>query len=359
MTARAPVVIHELAIPESVGAEGWDDFVTALGIHFGNEALSYGTDELAFAPAEALPLWLDQENQPTRLFVARDGERMVGTARYEIESGDDPQTAWLMVDVLPGAREAGIGSALSEKLSAIARADGIRKAIVYAVSPYGAGEVIVPPTGFGSVPRDNPEVRFLLQKGYRLEQVVRGSRLALPVDVSAQLGERVADAGDDYALRSWVDRTPERWHAEMASLRQPMSVDDSSAGLEEPEDVWSVERLIEHEERLAASPRTLVTAAVEHVPTGTIAGFSTLSVPSELDRTISQEDTLVRREHRGHRLGMLLKLANLAEVQRLSPGHPAIITFNAEENRHMLDVNEAVGFVPIGYEGAWRRDLPT
>ena len=83
-----------------------------------------------------------------------------------------------------------------------------------------------------------------------------------------------------------------------------------------------------------------------------------LSAPAETDRAISQEDTLVRREYRGHRLGMLLKLANLAEVQRRMPGHPAVLTFNAEENRHMLDVNEAVGFVPIGYEGAWRKDLP-
>jgi GNAT superfamily N-acetyltransferase len=359
MTSRVPVQIHELAIPESVGAPGWGDFVTAMGIHFGNEALNYGTDELAFTPAEALPLLLDQENQPTRLFVARDGERMVGVARYEIEPGDDPETAWLMVDVLPGVRGVGIGTALSEKLQGVARADGIRKAIVYAVSPYGPGDRLVAPTRLGSVPRDNPEVRFLLGKGYRLEQVVRGSRLALPVDVTEPLGEAVAASGSGFALHFWVDRTPERWRAEMASLHQLMSVDDSSAGLEEPEDVWDVERLLAHEERLASSPRTLVAAAVEHVPSGTLAGFTTLSVPSELDRTISQEDTLVRRDHRGHRLGMLLKLANLAQVQRLFPGHPAVITFNAEENRHMLDVNESVGFVPIGYEGAWRRDLPT
>jgi GNAT superfamily N-acetyltransferase len=144
----------------------------------------------------------------------------------------------------------------------------------------------------------------------------------------------------------------------MAFLRQLMSTEEPDAGLEEPEDLWTVERLLANEERLAESPRTLVTAAVEHLPTGAIAGFTTLSVPTEVDRTISQEDTLVRREYRGHRLGMLLKLANLAEVQRLHPGHPAIITFNAEENRHMLDVNEAVGFTPIGYEGAWRKDLP-
>jgi GNAT superfamily N-acetyltransferase len=359
MTASAPVVIRELAIPQAAGAPGWDDFVTAMGIHYGNEALRYGTDELAFTPAEALPHVLDQENAPTRLFAARDGKRMVGMARYEIEPGDNPQTAWLMVDVLPGVREAGVGGALSEKLQAIARADGVRKAIVYAVSPYGAGEQLTAPTGFGSVPRDNPEVRFLLAKGYRLEQVVRGSRLPLPTDVAAQLTESVTVAGPDYSLHSWAERTPERWREEMASLRQLMSTEEPNAGLEEPEDVWTVERLLNHEERLAASPRTLVTSAVEHVPSGTLAGFTTLSVPSELDRTISQEDTLVRRDHRGHRLGMLLKLANLVEVQRRAPGHPAVITFNAEENRHMLDVNEAVGFVPIGYEGAWRKDLPT
>ena len=65
------------------------------------------------------------------------------------------------------------------------------------------------------------------------------------------------------------------------------------------------------------------------------------------------------REHRGHRLGMLLKIANLQLLQEAAPGHPSVLTWNAEENRPMLGVNEAVGFVPIGYEGAWakRRQL--
>lgn len=358
VTKTAPIFIHELELPETVGGSGWDEFRAAMGIHFGNEALSYGTDEVAFTPEESLPIWLDHENQPKRLFVARDSERIVGAARYETEPGDDPRTAWLMVDVLPGARRAGVGTALSEKLQGVAATDGIRKAIVYTVSPYGAGGRLVSPTGFGSVPRDNAEVRFLLAKGYRLEQVARGSRLALPVDISDRLGDAVRYSRPDFALHTWIDKTPRPWLRQMAALRQLMSVEEPSAGLDEPEDIWTVDRLVEDEARLGASPRTRLVTAVEHVATGSLAGFTVLSVPAEPDRVVSQEDTLVRREHRGHRLGMLLKLANLAELEKRMPGHPAVITFNAEENRHMLDVNEAVGFVPFGYEGAWRRDLP-
>ena len=53
----------------------------------------------------------------------------------------------------------------------------------------------------------------------------------------------------------------------------------------------------------------------------------------------------------------LLKVENLLALERTLPGRPSVLTWNAEENRAMLDVNEAVGFVPIGYEGAWRKDL--
>ena len=134
-----------------------------------------------------------------------------------------------------------------------------------------------------------------------------------------------------------------------------MSTDAPSAGLDEPEDPWSVERLVLEEERHASSPRTALVAAVEHVPTGTLAGFTSLDAPRETHRSVGQEDTIVLTEHRGHRLGMLLKLANIEHLERVRPGHPAITTFNAEENRHMLSVNEAVGFVATAYEGAWKK----
>ena len=69
-----------------------------------------------------------------------------------------------------------------------------------------------------------------------------------------------------------------------------------------------------------------------------------------------QNDTIVLTAHRGHRLGLVVKLANLARLQSLSPGHPCIYTWNAEENRHMLEVNERIGFRAVGYPGNWRLD---
>lgn len=230
--------------------------------------------------------------------------------------------------------------------------------VAYAVSRESPGERLPSPAGFGSVPLNNSEVKFLLMRGYSLEQVERGSHLALPLDsdLSARhLEEAAKRAGPDYSVHCWIDRTPERWLNDMAVLHTRMSTDAPSAGLEEPEDVWTVQRVTDEETTFAAGPRTMLTAAAVHGPSGRLAGFTQLSVPAELERQVSQEDTLVLREHRGRKLGMLLKIANLEHLAREHPDHPAVTTFNSEENRHMLDVNEAVGFVPMGYEGAWKR----
>jgi GNAT superfamily N-acetyltransferase len=295
-----------------------------------------------------LPWWQDSAN-PHRLFGVRVDGEVVGCGTYEYLAAD-ADSCWSRVNVLGVHRNKGIGSALTTHIDTLARAESRRKIVTYFPSPEAPGNRLEAPTGFGSVPVNNPEVRFALKHGYRLEQVERGSRLSLPVTV-----EVVPPA--DYRLHYWIDNTPPEWLEQMAILNTRMSTDAPTAGLDEPEDVVTVERLLEQEAGIARSPRSFLYVAVEHLPSGVLAGFTTLSVPVETERSINQYSTLVLKEHRGHRLGMLLKLANLDHLQRERPGHPSIITFNAEENRPMLDVNDAVGFVPMGYEGAWRKDL--
>jgi len=54
---------------------------------------------------------------------------------------------------------------------------------------------------------------------------------------------------------------------------------------------------------------------------------------------------------------MLLKLTNLRELSARFPDSRLVETMNAEDNRHMLDVNETIGFVPVSYGARWKKDI--
>jgi GNAT superfamily N-acetyltransferase len=353
------ILVEELPVPAEPGGAGWDDFAATVEVRNVCEELGYGTPDVRVTP-EMLLGWFRDPHSPHRLFAVRVDGRIVARGLYEHLAEGETDACWVDARVLPGHRRRGIGTALLERIEGIARSEGRTHAIVYIVSPEGPGPRLEPPTGSGSLPADNPEVGFLRARGYRLEQVVRGSRLPLPVD-DGELEGRLADArarsGEGYRVRTWAGTTPEPFRGDMAELLTRMSTDAPQAGLGEPEDVWTPERVAEHEDRTSADGTVLLTAAAESLADGRLAGFTQLSVPPTASAPVEQHDTLVLREHRGHALGMLLKLENLAQLARTHPGHPSITTWNADENRHMLAVNEALGFTPMGYEGAWRLDL--
>ena len=348
--------IVELPVPDRPGAAGWDDFVATADVDNACQVAGYGTTDVVTTAEERLPHWHDPETGG-RLIAARWNGEIVGRLadRWTHEA---PDAGFIDLQVLPSAQGHGIGSALSERLEQLAHELEQRKLITYAVSSDAPGERLVPPTGFGSLPAGNREVRFLLARGWRLEQVERGSRFALPPNRAAlaELRRGAEQHADGYVVHSWIGLTPETFRVDMAALLERMTTDAPTAGLEEAPEIWDADRVLEHETRLAAAPADLLTTAVEHTPTGRLAGFTRLSVPHD-DRVVNQWDTIVRSQDRGHRLGMLLKIANLEALDDRLPGHPSVVTWNAEENRHMLAVNEAIGFEAIGYEGAWRKDL--
>jgi GNAT superfamily N-acetyltransferase len=352
------IEIFGVTVPQRIDDPDAADFIRAIELGNAVEAIGYGTPDLAYEPAESLP-WYHNPDEPQRMLGARlDGE-LVGRALYETTTGDDADTAWINVEVLSEFRGRGFGTALAEAVEQLAIADGKAKGIVFCPIRDEPGDRLHAPTGFGSVPAASRDARFLLARGYSLEQIERASRRALPVPgLDALVAGAIEAAGAEYAVRTWVGSTPEVWREDLALLATRMSTDAPTAGLEEPEDVWTAERIAETDARNAQmSPRQRLTVAIEHLPTAHLVAFSVLSVPRQRHRAVAQYATLVLREHRGHRLGMLMKVANLAQLEAVFPGHPSVTTFNAEENRHMLSVNEAVGFVAFAYESAWRKDL--
>jgi GNAT superfamily N-acetyltransferase len=352
--------IEELQIPRTIGAAGWDDFVEMTRVRNEIEAAAVGSAELGFPPEELLPRWIDPHD-PRRLFLARVDGQIVGRGTYEFAPEPRDPVGWLTVEILPRFRRRGIGHALFESMDAVARADGRTTYQCGFISRSNIpGSRVRSPTGFGSVPSRDDGVRFALSHGFALEQVERLSSLRLPVDakvLAAHRAEAELAAGPNYRVVRWEGRTPEDRRDDLANLRNRMATDAPYGQLEIREEEWTAARVSDQDDLEEQSPRTLLTSAIEYVPTGRLVAFNELSVPPDRARPVAQIDTLVLSEHRGNRLGMLLKVDNIQALTESHLGHPAITTGNAEENRYMLSVNEAVGFVALAYESAWRKVL--
>ncbi len=345
------LTIEELTIPASVDDADAGDFVEMTRVRNEIEADTAGSFDLACTPRELLPAWQDTD-EPKRLFVARVDDRIVGRAVHEAQTGDEVRSAWLEVEVAPSHRRRGIGAALYDTVAAIAIGEG--RTILQAFTLHRAdvtGPRLDSPTGYGSVPREDAGARFLLSRGYRLAQVERMSRLTLP---AAAAGLPLPSG---YSLESWAGATPEHRLADLAVLNAAMSTDPPLGETDWQPELWDEERVRRKDALKETEGRLWLTTAVRHDRSDRLAGFTNLAVPAEPHRPVFQNDTIVLKSHRGHRLGLVVKLANHARLQELAPGHPCIYTWNAEENRHMLEVNERIGFLAVGYPGTWRLDL--
>lgn len=358
----SPITIDEITIPDTLDGPAADDFRAAIEVRNAVGIAVFGEAAGTNTPEEFLPSLQDQQYDRKLPIVARwDGE-IVATALIVWSVEPSTRVTWLEAGVHPAWRNRGIGTALVEHVEAFAR-ESVRP-VVQAGGIHQAMETgprLESPTGFGSLPRDEPAVRFLLNRGFTLEQVNRVSFLHLPVapaTLAIHQAAASARAGNDYRVHTWIGDTPERWLDDVAVILTRMATDAPSGNLEIDEEPWDAERVRQNDARRKRAGRTALVAAVEHMLGGHLVAFNGLSVPEDRSRPVDQGVTLVLKEHRGHRLGMVVKIANIEQLQAFSPESPFIVTGNAEENRPMLEVNEAYGFVPAGYVGAWKKTLP-
>lgn len=299
-----------------------------------------------------------------------DPARVLGSLSVHLPNEHNTHLVEAFVNVRESARGRGVGTALAERAEAIAREAGRR--LVVSWSDHAAeppeptdpddAPVVRPSTGSGRIP-DDAASRFARRLGYALEQAERHSVLDLPADGALLAGleaQATAASGPDYRVVTWTDAAPERWVDAYGVLFTRMSTDVPLGGLDIEEDVWDAARVRDFEATHAEAGHRLLVAAAEHIPTGTLAAYTVLVVRAgeagDPD-AVFQDSTLALKEHRGHRLGMLVKVANVRAVQAAFPGAERIHTWNAEENEHMLAINVAMGFRPAGISAAWQKRL--
>jgi GNAT superfamily N-acetyltransferase len=359
-----PADVEEVVPPTGPGAAGWDDFVAVVDVVNRAQSHDLGHDAFSWLPEELVGEYADVTHVRKRLFAARVDGRIVGRGLLTTWL-NDPTTSDVAVAVLPEHRGRGIGRTLRERVERIAIEEGCGTLTGFSTHPAEAtGTPLPSPAGIGQVGSDDPSSRFAVAAGYRLGQTARTSALdtdaaAPALDAHLDAARRVA--GDAYRVVSWVDATPEDRLDDLAVLRTRMSTDIPAGDLPQVEDPWDADRIREAEARRASSGRTGLTTAVVHVPTGRLVGFTEIAVTGGGPRSDGhayayQQDTLVLAEHRGHRLGMLLKVENLRLLARTALEVDRVVTWNADENRPMLAVNEALGFRHVATSGSWLRE---
>src|SRR5690554_2451403 len=138
--------IDELLPPHTLDGAAGADFIEMTRVRNDVEAAAVGNYDLDMTAAELLPEY-HNPYEPKRMFVARVDGRMVGRSVHELQSGDDVRSAWLHVEVLPEFRNHGIGTALYDRVLAIALDE--KREVLQSFAHHGAvaGQRIDSPTG--------------------------------------------------------------------------------------------------------------------------------------------------------------------------------------------------------------------
>jgi GNAT superfamily N-acetyltransferase len=266
-------------------------------------------------------------------FVPGSGGAVDGWYRLVLPDLENTSRANLDLVVAPDARRRGLGSELLRH--ALARAAAHRRSDVIGVAwDSSAGETFARAAG---ATRELTEV-------IRVQDV----RRSFPA----------ASVASGYSLLSWDGPVPEEYLERVAGVNAAMANAPRTAGHEEP--AWTAQRVQERfNDVFPVFGLRAHSVAARHDASGDFAALTTVYVDPDKPAWGHQGITAVIRPHRGHRLGVTVKLAMLALLRETEPGLERIETDNGETNSRMIAVNCELGYDVCGPAmGFWRLAVP-
>lgn len=280
------------------------------------------------------------DGEPFQPCLARlDGE-VVGMGAINTSEYDNHHLAWFQIRVHPGCRRQGVGSAILAALEAEAARRGRTVA-------GGAGWDLPATAAFAAHHGYEPKAVDV----QRHQVLADLDHAALATRYDAALAQAC-----DYDLERWSVPTPEDRLDELAVMASAIN-DAPTDDLDYEDEVFTGDRMRAYEVATAGKRERLYRLVARHRPSGELAAQTVVTVEIDHPERAHQEDTSVTRAHRGHRLGLLLKTAMLRWLAEDEPQLRIIETWNAESNRHMIEVNEALAYRVVGREIAYQRPL--
>lgn len=280
-------------------------------------------------PTKLTSLQLQSDCRPVDgLWLAGLGGEIVGHLALELPWRDNTDTAHLRGTVHPAQRRHGVGRALLDAALSTVREVGRLK--VYAGAYEGSGGVpALPALGFSSA-------------GLGINAVRRIDVHRAPSGLWDRLYDDALGHAGDYELLHLVGPTPDELLEGMVTLHEAIN-DAPSDDPDFEDDAWDLDRVSSYDQAMAGRRQTVHRVLARHRESGDWAGLSMLCVDEFLPTIAFQEDTSVVREHRGHRLGLLMKTDMLRWITEERPDVNAVDTWNATTNHHMIAVNERLG----------------
>jgi GNAT superfamily N-acetyltransferase len=273
-------------------------------------------------------------------YVGLEGDVPVAVGRVATTDYDNLHLAWLGVQVHPGHRRHGHGTAMLDALVEETRARGRTSA---GIDGWDAASTV----GFAA--RHGFEAK---SAAIQRRQVV--AELDWPEIERLHKESLVAASAYDVVRRE--GRTPDEELEELAVMASAIN-DAPTDDLDIEDEVFSADRMAAYESaQLARGNRMYRTVAV-HRDTGEQAGHSIVVVDGERPQYAEQHDTSVVAAHRGHRLGLLLKTDMNLWLRDVQPQIAEISTWNAESNSFMIGVNEAIGYRIMGRQLEFQKSL--
>jgi GNAT superfamily N-acetyltransferase len=274
------------------------------------------------------------------------GGELRAAAWVELPTYDNRSLAQVSLYVLPEFRRQGFGTALLGAAEELAVSEGRHTMGSWYDEPVGQ--------------RGSSGGRaFAGARGYRITQVQPRRDLRVPVD-EAHLGALEAASlphSDGYRVHTFSGPWPNVWLEDRVEFGVRMSTDAPRGDTSLEDEVWDEARVRAWEAMIEASDRLFLVAVAVLEETGRPVSFTEIAVPRGAPEQAYQHDTLVLKEHRGHRLGTLVKLANLRVLAETSPATRNVVTHNADDNAPMIAVNEALGCVVVADNLTWEKRI--
>ena len=270
----------------------------------------------------------DLEPEQRLLYCPEAGEAPVGVVEAFLPQRDNQHLVEAEFTVHPAHRHQGHGAALLAEFLDWVRARGRTTVCLYLATedPLGRG--------------------FLERRGFTMaSQDAR--RVQRPADIDWTridgLESAARSAAGDYRFERLSPPIPDSVLTELVGVSA--AINDAPMGdLDFADEVFDLARLRDFEAAAQGKGEHLYRVVARRVTDGVIGAHTVLVVQPRRPIYAAQYDTAVAREHRGHRLGLLLKIQMMRWLAEAEPQIEQIETWNNADNTFMITINEELGY---------------